>query len=380
MHHLKRTISLAAILAVLAALVGAQVYKSESWFPVYVNGKAGYIDRTGKVVLEPQFDGASYFSEGFARVSVGLDTIISAGYSQGFIDESGAIVIKPQWDVVSHFSEGLAAVGIDQTKQEMKIGNRTYYSSASHRWYRWGFIDKTGKLLIQNKFSDISEFRNGIAVANLNPSEPKYGFIDKQGKWVIEPKFEHANQFTTEGFARVFINGKYGFIDKTGRIVIKAKFSWARDFSEGFSCVKLGGDVISPVGMSSPRHNSDYAFIDRAGKVMFKVGRGGCESFSEGFARVSVDGGHRVVDKSGTLVFDSTTNVWSEFSEGLAEVFLKGNEIGFIDKTGKIVIRKPFGKADDFYRGLSEVCESYDFGAKCGYIDKAGKVIWQPTK
>jgi hypothetical protein len=71
---------------------------------------------------------------------------------------------------------------------------------------------------------------------------------------------------------------------------------------------------------------------------------------------------------------------WSDFREGLAEVFLKGNEIGFIDKTGQIVIRKSFGKADDFYRGLAEVCESYNFGAKCGYIDKTGKVIWEPTK
>lgn len=356
----------------------AQNYVSENWFPVVVGGKAGYIDPSGKIVLEPKFDGASYFSEGLARVGVGRDTIITAGYSQGFIDESGVIVIKPQWDVVSHFSEGLAAVGIDQTKQAFQVFGRTYYSSASHPWFRWGFIDRSGQTVIANTFSDVSEFRDGIAAANTDPYKPRYGFIDRTGKWTIDPSFEHANQFS-EGLARVFVNGKYGYIDRSGKVVIKPRFSWARDFSEGLACVKLSGDVIEPVGMSVTRHNGDYGFIDKTGKVHFKVGREGCESFSNGFARIDVNGRHRAIDKSEKFVFDPSIDVWSDFREGLAEVYLPRNEIGFIDTTGRVVIRASFGKADDFYRGLAEVCENYDFGAKCGYIDKTGKIIWQPT-
>lgn len=381
MRFLIRTILIAICLGVLsgAQKIAAQEYQSDNWFPVYVNGKAGYIDRTGKIVLEPQFDGASYFSEGLARVSVGRDTIITQGFSQGFIDESGKIVIQPRWDVVSHFSDGLAAVGYDQTKREIKIGNRTFYTSASHTWYRWGFIDKAGNLIIDTKFSDVSEFRDGIAAANTEPYDPKYGFINKQGNWVIKPRFEHANQFS-DGLARVFIDGKYGYIDRKGKIVIKPKYSWARDFSEGLACVKLGGDVIKPVGMSSTRNNADYAFIDKAGKVIFKVGRGGCESFSNGIARVAVGPGYRAIDKSGKFLFDPSIDVWSDFSEGMAEVYLAGDEIGFIDEKGNLIIRQKFGEADDFYRGLASVCESYDFGAKCGYIDKTGKIIWEPTK
>lgn len=380
MNYLMRKILVAVCLTVLMLQpTSAQQFKSDDWFPVRVNGKAGYIDRTGKVVLEPQFDGASYFSEGLAVISVGRNTIYTAGYSQGYIDETGAVVIKPQWDATSSFSEGLAAVGFDQTEQEGKIGNRTYYTSSSHPWYLWGFIDKTGKTVIDTKFSHVSEFRDGIAVANTEPNELKYGFINKQGNWIIQPQFEHANQFY-EGLARVFVIGKYGFIDKAGKMIIKPKFSWAEDFSEGLACVKLGGDVVNPVGMSSIRHNADYAFIDHAGKIKFKVGRSGCKPFSDGFARVAIGGEHRVVDKSGKFAFDSSIDVWSEFSNGLAEIHLRGNEIGFIDREGKIIIRVPFGKASDFYNGLAEVCESYDFGAKCGYIDKTGKVIWEPTK
>ncbi len=89
MFYLTRTILIAICISVVVLSTDAQGYNSDNWFPVYVNGKAGYIDRTGKVVLEPKYDGASYFSEGFARVSVGRDTIITAGFSQGFIDETG---------------------------------------------------------------------------------------------------------------------------------------------------------------------------------------------------------------------------------------------------------------------------------------------------
>lgn len=310
-------------------------YESNNWFPVYVNGKAGYIDRSGKVEIEPKYDGASYFSEGLARVSFGRDTIITDGFSQGFIDEAGKIAIEPTWDVVSHFSNGLAAVGFDQTKQKIEVNGRFLgYTSASHTWYRWGFIDKKGKLVVDTKFSDVSGFRDGVAAANTDPYEPKYGFIDKQGNWVIQPRFENASQFS-EGLARVFVDGKYGYIDRKGRMAIKAKYSWARDFSEGLACVKLGGDVIKPVGMSSTRNNADYAFIDKTGRIRLKVGRGGCESFSGGIARVAVGPGHRAIDKAGKFIFDESLDIWSDFSEGLAEIYLGGGDIGFIDTSGK---------------------------------------------
>ena len=64
--------------------------------------KYGFIDKNGKVVIEPQFDGADAFSEGLARVK--------KDRKWGFIDKSGKVVIEPQFDWVSDFSEGLAKV------------------------------------------------------------------------------------------------------------------------------------------------------------------------------------------------------------------------------------------------------------------------------
>jgi hypothetical protein len=43
----------------------------------------------------------------------------------------------------------------------------------------------------------------------------KYGYIDKTGKIVIKPQFDFAESFS-EGLAWVSISGKDGYINKTG--------------------------------------------------------------------------------------------------------------------------------------------------------------------
>ncbi|EOH6548863.1 WG repeat-containing protein, partial [Campylobacter coli] len=51
----------------------------------------------------------------------------------------------------------------------------------------------------------------------------KYGFIDKSGKIIAKPKFDYGGYFS-EGLASVGLNGKYGFIDKSGEFVIEPIF------------------------------------------------------------------------------------------------------------------------------------------------------------
>ena len=48
----------------------------------------------------------------------------------------------------------------------------------------------------------------------------KVGYIDKTGKMVINPQWDNGWEFS-EGLAQVQLDGKWGFIDKTGKIVGK---------------------------------------------------------------------------------------------------------------------------------------------------------------
>jgi hypothetical protein len=79
--------------------------KHEYLYPISVNHKYGYIDKTGKIVVEPQFDYAVNFKEGLALVLV--------GEKWGFINTNGDIVIEPKYDLAFPFTEGVAHVVID---------------------------------------------------------------------------------------------------------------------------------------------------------------------------------------------------------------------------------------------------------------------------
>ncbi len=69
----------------------------------------------------------------------------------------------------------------------------------------------------------------------------KYGFIDRSGQMVINPQFGFAESFS-EGLARVQLGNKYGFIDRSGQMVINPQFDSAGSFSEGLAAVELGDD------------------------------------------------------------------------------------------------------------------------------------------
>ena len=61
--------------------------KSVSLFPVVQNGKWGFIDKTGKIIINPQFDEVDFFSEGLCAVKI--------GNKWGYIDKKGKYAWNP---------------------------------------------------------------------------------------------------------------------------------------------------------------------------------------------------------------------------------------------------------------------------------------------
>lgn len=194
---------------------------SENLAAVGMNGKFGYIDTSGKVVIPYQFEDAQSFSEGLALAKM--------GGKWGYIDKTGKFVIKPEYYEVSSFSEGLAAV---------KMGGKL------------GYIDKTGKFAIPPQFDAAYQFSEGLAMVmnwqGDSQTAGKFGAIDKTGKMVIKPQFQFVESFS-EGLAMVTIPNPdnlgfaYGYIDKTGKYVIYPQLGSAMSFKEGMALVLIGG-------------------------------------------------------------------------------------------------------------------------------------------
>src|SRR6266568_6376956 len=160
LNHLS-TILLTLLLSAMLLAAQPQSQNAKTLFPIDKDGKWGFIDRTGKVVIPIQFDSANDFHEGLA--------LVIAKAKKLFIDASGRVVITPQFDIVDDFSEGLAAVNIGQTR----IPNIGLISNPG----KWGYIDWTGKLIIPMKFTHAEDFSEGLAAANLGDADHG-AFID----------------------------------------------------------------------------------------------------------------------------------------------------------------------------------------------------------
>ena len=123
----KRLAFIAAGLVLIALLVYAGIRafgaNTANLYPVQVNGKFGYINRSGKMAIQPQFDDAQEYAGGFAAVSMGK--------RWGYVDTQGKLVIAPQFDLADPYSDGYAMVGAGP---------------------RLGYIDKAGKYVINPQY------------------------------------------------------------------------------------------------------------------------------------------------------------------------------------------------------------------------------------
>ena len=185
--------------------------------------RTGYIDLKGRMVVAAQYDSGEPFSGGLALVRTGREP---RTWLSRFVDRTGRVVLEPDSRNVESFGEGLAPIGVgaftSTSRHTIKIQNGCgggYPGGVPGAYVEFGkigYIDVTGRFVIAPAYVHAGVFSEGLAPVRVDES---WGYIDKAGRIVISPQFEYAESFF-RGLARVLLtNSRTGMIDRTGRIV-----------------------------------------------------------------------------------------------------------------------------------------------------------------
>lgn len=353
----------------LTAIGGEEMMKAKELFVIEQNGKCGYINIKGEIMIKPSFSDAKDFSEGLAAVL--------ENRKWGYIDQKGKVVIRPQFEEAGPFSEGLASICTQLSSDKPP---------------RCGFINRQGKVVIDLRFDEAGDFREGLArvttggewLFDRSPEDGlpgidhwaggKRGYVNQSGVLVIEPQFDAGGDFS-EGMVFVSKNGKWRCLNRKGNAVIKPEFEDAGAFSEGLAPVVKDGK---------------WMYINKSGKTVIDARFFSFAlSFSEGLAAVQLvpkmndpkseydDYRWGYIDRSGKFVVQPAFVSAGGFVEGLACV-LKKDKWGFIDKTGKMIIAPRFVDCATFSGGLARVTEDPE-RRQYGYINKTGTFVWKPS-
>lgn len=215
--------------------------------PVYENGRWGYADQSGRVVIEARFDAALPFTDGLARVGVVNEKLPEIqgepNLKWGYIDERGHVRVELRYAVLRDFSEGLAAAAVLDTERP----ERPKLGRGDRRNLSWGYINRDGGEVIPMQFLAAGDFAEGLAAVSPSGADgdsqserslcgplATYGYIDATGAFVIKPQFTHAAKFEN-GRARVAVGrityagrcvccnprfiGKHGYVDRVGTFI-----------------------------------------------------------------------------------------------------------------------------------------------------------------
>jgi WG containing repeat len=299
---------------------------------VVQNGKYGYIDHEGKVVIRPQFIWAEDFWRGLGSAYV-CGRYVS-------IDSSGAVLPL--------------RIAVEGHLEPKKLGEK------------FGFIDASGQFRIAPSFDEALAFSEGFAAVRVGD---KWGFIHSTGRGVIRPEFKAAFYFR-EGVGTVESDSGYMLIDKSGKVL-----------AQGFQFVDLVADGRVPVS-----HGERSGYLDLGGRVAIPLVYDGATPFSGGLAAIEKGDKWGYVNRDGEVVIPLKFDRAGPFGNGLAPAKV-GAHTGFIDKSGNFAFSLAFEQAPGFLTGDEEsglfiapadVSRFWTADGRFGYVNTLGHVIWGP--
>ena len=303
----------------------------------------GYANLKGELVIPAQFEKCYKFgSDGYATIYGTKERQYYFINTKGekLNTEINGFKLRDGFGFdVSHFNDGLIPV---------KVGEK------------WGYLSNTGKLVIQAKYDEASDFDGGFGVVK---SGTNFWVVNTKGDEtaVSVPGVLDVKPFTEKLAPYRGADKNFGFIGTDGKVAIQAKFESVGYFTNGLAWAKT---MDKKVGFINPKGDWVIQPTFEAAKDF---------DATSGLARIKNGDKWAYVNKTGEITYVTMTETWGDFSEGLADG-KTGGKVGFFDKTGKWVIQPQFEAIRDFKNGYAAAKQN----DKWGMIDKTGKWVIDP--
>lgn len=368
--------------------------------PIAFGEKCGFVDSAGKLVINPQYDGANFFAE-----STGLAPV-SMGGKWGLIDRRGEYAVNPQFDAIA------------------PAGNRPVFRVSIGD--RWGTIDRKGAFIINPQFDWLGNF-DAQGRARVRSGD-KFGIIDSSGKYLVPPQFDAliaeelpngATQHFVNGVAPAALDGKWGYIDEAGAWIVNPQFAaagmiepttglapvmvtqvkevedtasaaaWDANVAAARSQAEYWGYRYDPPqrpDFTQRTETSIWGFVDKTGKLVIQPQFASAGAFTaSGLAPVRVDDLWGYIDANGAFKVNPQFVYGRAFARAggawLAVVSMKSGAddalvYGAVDQTGAIKINPQFSELQDFNENGRAVAS---LGNNTGVIDTEGRYIINPA-
>lgn len=346
------------------------------------NGKTGFLDEEGRVVVPAVYDDARVYDGGCARVAQWV------GDTQrwGVLDAEGNQVLPLEYDWIGELSEGLRAVSLNG---------------------KWGYLDEAFQVAIPYQFTDeAADFDGGYAQVAMRDEAgtPLRGLIDRQGNQLVPCRYLWVE--APEG-GRAYVqswNELYGAVDvSTGEEAYPCQFrsreALARAIEEGGGpdlLWKAAARAGENQGLSVTWYPECEGLMRRYGTdrmLLVKDGKSGLfgldgtqytgfvfdavgEFDNQGRATAAKNGAWGKIDLNGGTVVDFVYATQEEAAEEVGVRFVGqwGDQPPYALATldGKLLTGYRYWAYRPFSHGYAMVT---DGGEGWGYVDTIGREI-----
>ena len=303
-------------------------FTKEGYAVVKKDGKWGTINKNAKNILPIIYDSRLYFnSDGLAESK--------KDNKYGVVKMDGTEILPCQYKEVDYILDGMIAV-----KESEK----------------WGFVDYTGKIIIDYRFSNVRGFENNIAYVS-----------DEHGSYLISKDTRTLQSFSnaslifpvskTEGdkFYVTYKSGKHGLVNESGKTIIPIKYDDIKTF--------LGAGLIAV------QNNDKWGFFDLQGNLKISYLYNEVSyNFENGVIAAKKNNLWGVIDTSGITVVPFEYDDMKQRSTYF-EV-KKGDFYGALDEKGKMVLDCKYDLVDWYMSSLRYF--PVKLNGKVGYADIYG--------